>query len=207
MRPILFWMLLPVLLGVVWVGEPAQGQEARTAVEMAEAQPIDLTGPDDTGSLPSAYELSWKPVVRMFAWLAFLVVIIFALLHVLRRILPQARLASNSTRVVKVLARSQLTPKQAIYIVQVGKTLMLLGVTAERITNLGKITEEEEIEMIMEQVGAQAAEADFRKAFAEARGGYGYEGTMGRVLGRAKGELDRLVGKVAAWKAGRSPES
>ncbi len=175
------------------------------AAEDLEKQPLFTEDSAATVVQPDMMGISLRQVVNMFAWLALLILILFGLVWVMRNILPSARLAASSSRIVKVLAKTHLTPKQSIYVIQVGKSMFVVGATPESVTNLGKIEDEEDIALILEQAGAREGESQFRAALSRIEA-HGYENTVGRLLNRAKGELDRLVGKVSVLRGADTKE-
>jgi len=193
------------LLAIVLMLPCLSGAAQDVSVEDLESKPLFEEETEDIVQQQDFVGISLRQLVHMFAWLALLILILFGLVWVLRNILPSARLAMSSSRVVKVLAKTYLTPKQAIYVIQVGKSLFVVGATPESVTNLGEIEDEEDIELILEQAGAQEGEGQFGAALARAQA-YGYEGTVGRLVNRARGELDRLVGKVNVWRGTNTQE-
>ena len=186
------------VLGLLLCASDAIAQSGATGD--LEGKALFPVGTEEVVGQPDMIGITARQVVNMFAWLALLILIFFGLVWVLRKVLPSARLAASSSRIVKIMARTQLTAKQAIYVVQVGRSLFVLGVTPESVTNLGRIEDREDIELILEQAGAQEGEGQFRNALAQAETSYTYENTVGRLLNRAKGELDKLMGKVSVWR-------
>jgi flagellar biosynthetic protein FliO len=127
-----------------------------------------------------------------------------------RRLVPSVRRLNGG--VIEVLGRNHLAPKQSLALVRVGRRVLLIGVTAERLTTLCQIDEPEELAELL--VGASAgrstAGADrFDHLLGEAADGFddagrGLDETVpGRSepLERARGRVQGLLSRLRALQA------
>ncbi len=60
-----------------------------------------------------------------------------------KRWLPAARAAENGA--LAIVARTAITPKQSVALVQMGRRFVLVGVSADRVTTLSEITDPDEV--------------------------------------------------------------
>lgn len=68
--------------------------------------------------------------------------VIFGIVLLLRRYVPSARAMSGGP--LKVVGRIHLSPKQSVALLQVGRRHVLVGITPDRLTNLGHIADPDE---------------------------------------------------------------
>lgn len=68
--------------------------------------------------------------------------VIFGLLWLLRRYVPSVRKAPPGP--LRVVARTTISPKQSVALLEVGRRYVLVGITADHLTNLGHIQDPDE---------------------------------------------------------------
>jgi flagellar biosynthetic protein FliO len=93
--------------------------------------------------------------------------LIFAVMIVVRRYVPSVRAMSGGA--LKVISRVHLSPKQSVALVQVGPRLILIGVTPDRLTPLGEISDPREVSDLRSRAGVgvdSATRAHFEEALA-----------------------------------------
>lgn len=138
--------------------------------------------------------LSWRdglPLVLVLGLIAGMALL-------LRRFLPNRRLLTGSGA-IEVVARTVLSSKQQLVLVKVGRRLVLLGVSAERINPLSEVVDPDEVAVLMGTAAGDRSNS-MQRAFAdsferEART-YAEPSTEDRLVetvgGQVRGLLDKL---------------
>jgi len=75
--------------------------------------------------------------------LAIVLGVIVAAAALARRLIPSVR--ASSSGLIEVVGRSHLAPKQSLALIRVGRRLLLVGLTAERVSTLCQIDEPGEV--------------------------------------------------------------
>lgn len=70
----------------------------------------------------------------------------------IRRWIPTARAADG--RLLQVVARANISPKHSVVLVGVGRRFLLLGVSGDRVTPLGEVSDPEEVAELSVRAGA-----------------------------------------------------
>jgi len=106
---------------------------------------------NDVAGGPSASEPT--PWYRTGLGALTIVVVAIAVVFLLaRRWLPGARMTDST--VMRVVARSSISPRQQLTLVRVGRRLVMLGVSAERVDRLCEITDEAEVAELDARTGS-----------------------------------------------------
>ena len=122
-----------ILMLLVLMVQPTWAQEAdSTAVVPTVALPDDVN-PGSGGV--DAYGL----MARMALSLAVVVAVIWGALALIRRLSGRNGLSGSGRSRIRVLERSYIAPKKAVYIVQVGERSLALGVTDTQLTTLAEL--------------------------------------------------------------------
>ncbi len=88
---------------------------------------------------------------RVFLALGAVVAVIFLLRWLARRMFPSVG-GMQSGRVVQVLSRSVLAPKQQVMVMKVGRRLLVVGDTGSNMNTLCEITDPDEVASLIGQV-------------------------------------------------------
>jgi flagellar biogenesis protein FliO len=127
-----------------------------------------------------------------------------------RRYLPGMRRLTGS-RVIEVLARTHLSPKQSIAVVKLGRRVLVVGQSADRLSALASITEPEEVSELVglcAAAGPRSESSSFQRVFKRLDGEFSEAedaaaGDEGEALGRVRSELDSLTAKVRKVARGK----
>lgn len=119
-----------------------------------------------TSPLPRSGQGGQRPWYRngLFA-LGAVLTLIFVVVAVIKRYVPAVRAMSGGA--LKVISRVHLSPKQSVALVQVGPRLILIGVTQDRLTPLGEISDPQEVFDLRSRAGV-GVESIARSRFEEA---------------------------------------
>jgi flagellar biosynthetic protein FliO len=140
--------------------------------------------------------------------LAAVLVVIAAAAYLIRKLVPSVRMFNGGA--IEILGRSHLTPKQSLALVRVGRRVLVIGVSVERLTTLCEIGEAEEVaELLVHSAGRRSgsprgADAPFDELLGEAAVEFEErprdlrETVPGRSepLDRARGKLRGLIGRL-----------
>ncbi|MBI4578806.1 MAG: FliO/MopB family protein [Planctomycetes bacterium] len=136
--------------------------------------------------------------------LAAVLALIAGLAFVLRKFLPARKLLVGSD-VLRVVARTHLSPKQQLVLVKLGHRLVMLGVSPERVNALMTLDDPEQVAQVMGEIAGRrpgSMSNAFAASMAEQSGRYGGEdaglGDPEAVRGEVQGLLQkvrRLAGK------------
>jgi len=146
---------------------------------------------------------------RSFEWLSgfwplFVVVAVIILMFWLaRKYLPGVRRLGGS-RTIKLLARTHLSPRQSIALVRVGRRLLVVGQSADRLSALDSISDPQEVSELLGQCesdGASGAVENFKKTFKQIDEDFSAAEEQGadcetQELSRIRGEVESLSKKV-----------
>lgn len=138
--------------------------------------------------------------------------LIGAVAVVVRRLVPSVRSMSSGS--IEVIGRHTLAPKQSIALIRVGRRVLLLGITAERINSLCEIDDGEEVSDLLGRIPERARSAgteDFERLLdgsaAEFRDSLeGLDRPIEPACGgsqnlhRAKGRLQGLLSRLQAMQ-------
>lgn len=142
--------MLRFLLGVLALISPliAADQPAVTPpapqVEVEQMPPSDIQNFNDVNAVPISYKGAFT---KMMVTLLALVVLIVISVWMLRRISQGRFRQMNSGRSIKVLERRPLSPKSALYIVEVGNKKVVIAesqLEVRAITVIDDLLEEKE---------------------------------------------------------------
>jgi flagellar biosynthetic protein FliO len=141
--------------------EDGTGETASDAVaadEAAGSESASANAPDSAIALPprrtpeGASAEADRPLplsTRHVPWyrhgivaLSVVLGVIFGLLWLLRRYVPSVRKTPSGP--LRVVARTAISPKQSVALLEVGRRYVLVGITADHLTNLGHIQDPDE---------------------------------------------------------------
>lgn len=163
--------------------------------------------PADARALASS-PVSTGQALRMFLSLGGVLLLFGGGVWALRRMMPGAAPATSGGRLVEVLSRAAVGPKQSVVLVRVGSRLVLVGVTPESIRTLSEIQEAGEVERLAFQSAAPPARGGAFGAMIRGMvtglrpasiGEFG-EGSEETADFRVRREIDALRRKLAAWE-------
>jgi len=187
------------------------GRTANPAVESTPEENSRTTPPDGTfrdwlgsDSPTEGDAIDGPNWWAMAAWLAFIVALIYVLAVVVRKVAPgSARMFSS--RSVLVRGRTFIAPKQSLVLVEVGKRILVLGVTQQTITLVSEITDPDEVSSIKQAAASEENRSIssgfrdiFRRATRETRQTT-EQATQGSLAG-VKDDLDELLRRTQAWR-------
>jgi len=140
----------------------------------------------------------------MVVWLVFLVVLIYVLAVVVRKVAPGSARMFNS-RAITVVGRTFIAPKQSLVLVEVGRRLLLLGVTQQSVTLVAQINDPEEVSLVKQVTASEQSKSIssnfrdiFRRATKETR--QATKGAASTSLSGLKEDLDELLRRTNAWR-------
>jgi flagellar biogenesis protein FliO len=120
-----------------------------------------------------------------------------------RKYVPGMRKMTGS-RAVEVLARTYLSPRQSVNIVRLGRRILVVGQTTDRLSALATITDPDEVSELIglcESASAGSATSSFRNIFKKfdrqfEEADVEADGSGDADLSRVRDELDSLTEKV-----------
>lgn len=148
----------------------AQPAPESPASENLESLPL-TRGPADTRDGSDGNKVGggfWRIVPALLLVLALLAGCVWAA----RKYLPGAvRLGGGGSSSMRVLGRTHVSPRQSIVLVKIGRRVLVVGATAERLTALDSIIDPLEVSELVGQAEAgrsNSATSSFRSALKEA---------------------------------------
>lgn len=91
----------------------------------------------------------WESVVRMVSALGVVLALILVLLAVARSAIGRRFLPVSGAPMVKILASSPLGSRKQIMLVAVAGEVLILGTTATDLVPLGKVTDPEQLKLLL----------------------------------------------------------
>lgn len=195
-------------------GTPLQPDEAAPDSEQT---PPETAASQDPGDIPLAARQADKPLgedsadadssfmnvtLELFLYLGAIVVLIVLILVFFKRIIPGSHRLFQS-KVVEVLGRTYLAPKQGLFLVKLADRILVLGVTGNSINVLSEITEEEEVAKIRELTGRSRPESitsAFRSIFSRKRRDFDEVLSDDMPGDGTQRELGKIKSMISNWK-------
>jgi flagellar biogenesis protein FliO len=149
--------------------QPAATQTA--SVEQQSIRRSDASNPRNSGTTPKLMQpATGLDVQRVLMALAIVIGLILVLWALARWLFPGVA-AGRSWSAVRVLARSVVSPKQQILLVQVGRRVIAVGDSGTQMSPLCEMRDADEIAEIMAQLQSekQPGARAFRSLFGRAR--------------------------------------
>jgi flagellar biogenesis protein FliO len=133
-----------------------------------------------------------RDLVPLLSVLALIVVGALAV----KRFMPGRRLLTGGG-VVEIVARAPLSTRQSLVLVKLGQRLLLLGVSADRISTLSVVDDPDQVAMLAGDLAGQqpaSISREFARSFAEAADSFdGMDGEPGESAGgHVRGLLDKV---------------
>lgn len=123
---------------------------------------------------------------------------------VVKRFMPARRLLGGG--VMQVLARTPLTGRQQLVLVRLGRRVLLLGVSPDRMCTLSVFDDPQEVAMLLGEVESGrpgSSTHEFRQSFVEEAGAYGQEEPAEPLDVAASGHVRGLLEKVRSLKTNK----
>jgi len=153
---------------------PALGQASRPAEPASRAVGSgreDQAGQGDDRRVGDGGGPSIWPWVQTVGALAVVVGLIFALRHVLRRLGPVGAIRRGAGP-VEVIMRSNLSPRERVYLVRMGERVLLVGSGPAGLTTLCEVSDAEEAARLLASgSAATSAESAVEGSAAGGKGG------------------------------------
>jgi flagellar biogenesis protein FliO len=127
-----------------------------------ENQPIKRSRPAASPDAKPASTFDWQ---RLVMAMGIVIGLILVLKYVAGRMFP-GMAASKGTRVVRVLTRSPIAPKQSVMLLQVGRRVIVVGDSAGQLAPLAQIDDADEVASLLGQVETMEVPTTVRKPFA-----------------------------------------
>ncbi len=127
---------------------------------------------DDPGASQGATRaqplVSTWDFVRMVLILAAVVGAIYLFFYLLRRTMSPAR---NESGMIRLLGQRSLNGSRALYLVEVGATVLLVGAADSQVSLVARITDKESLDSIRVAMAQSAERPESRRSFATLIGG------------------------------------
>jgi flagellar biosynthetic protein FliO len=142
------------------------------------------------------------------AWAAFSTLVVLALLcgalWLMKRLMRRCRFFSPG-RVLEVLARLPLDRTSALYLVRVGRRVVLVGSTRDRLTPLSEVADPDEAAALRAEAGAAGGDSEsgqFRERLREGLADYERAESTSEPgpLERIEVEVARIREAVQSWR-------
>lgn len=137
--------------------------------------------------------------LRLWLPLAFVLIVIGVLAWAARRMFPRMGRAGGDGAIT-VLSRCVLSPKQSLCLVRLGRRIVLLGMTPDRINTLAEITDADEAALLIAAASSHRAES-FRSALIGMMSAY----RPGELNESGREEPDQEPGRNESWVNGSLP--
>lgn len=152
------------------VKDPAAGVNESETIRRAPKRSAGKTGA--TGASPAGA----RDLFKMLQPAGLVLLAIGVLTFVARRWLPQARQAAGGGAAIQILARQHLSGKQSLCLVRLGRGLVLVGVTPDRISTVAQIQDPDDVAEVVARI--------------EQTRGRSFTQTMTRFAGREADPVD-----------------
>ncbi len=132
---------------LLWAVVPIQAQTTQPA-SVYDNQPLKRARSEVAAPAPGDGSFDWSRLVLAMAVVFGLIVI---LRYVVGKMYPGVR-AAKGARVVRVLSRSPIAPKQQVMLLQVGKRVIVIGDSGGQLSSLSEISDPDEVAALVGQL-------------------------------------------------------
>ena len=141
---------------------------------------------------------------KILLYMGAIVVLIVASLMVFKKFLPGGNRIFQS-KVIEVLGRTYIAPKQGLFLIKVADRILLVGSTGGAINTLCEITDPDEILRIKETAGSGGGVSEglasaFRSMLGRDRGKFDHVEPVSAASGKAKNEMGKIKGMITNWR-------
>lgn len=183
--------------------------EANAATLIPRPRVADPSARSDGQVVPrTAVDAPWyrHPIIALIV----VVGVIVGVAMVFRRYVPSGRMIPMQA--VRVVGRAPISAKHSIALLHVGQRLLVVGMTADRVSTLSEITDPQEVSLLLGASGDANVSADvFGAQLADQIGQFGMGGADGSdgaidledrsLLKETKGQLQSLMRKLRSLRA------
>jgi len=106
---------------------------------------------------------AWGAFGSFVGYTLVIVLLLFGLLYAVKRFIPGAR-GLAATDAIQVLGRRHLTPQASLYLVQIGRRVMRVGLTKDGMSYLGEIADPDEVALVRGQCMGKVESGAFKEA-------------------------------------------
>jgi len=144
-RVLLFLFVLPTVIPCLLSAEPAD----QPVTEKVADPKLVFSGSADDNSNPPGINVGWFDYVKMIFWLVFIILLIFILVKIVKSVIPGV--ATSSSGLAIVLERTPLNPKQCLYLVKIGKRVLVIGSSSDSLHQIAEIDDGAEVERLVQE--------------------------------------------------------
>jgi len=149
-------------------------------------------------------ELPGGDWLRMVGWLIFIIVLVYVLAVIMRKVAPgSARMFTSQA--ITVMGRTFIAPRQSLMLVEIGKRLLVLAVTPQSVTLVTEISDPEEMSLVKQIATAEKSKSIssgfkdiFRRTTRDTRR-TDQQATADSLPG-LKEDLDELLRRANSWR-------
>lgn len=183
-------------------GAPAPGLKKRLPNFVDESGKIQWKRASDVKAAeqPKEERSLLSVIFSIIIWGAVVVLLIIGGFFLFKKFVPGSKHLFGS-KLMRILGRTNLSPKHSVYLLKVGDRVIVIGVCGEEIRPLSEITDPREVAFLTSE-GAPAAPAErpFGGLFKRSRNSYAPKPEDKETLGEAKEEIERIRMMVSSWK-------
>lgn len=162
----------------------------------------DLVFAESEGAPADAAPVSaWGAFGSFVGYTLVIILLLCGLVYAARRFVPGAR-SPASTRAIELLGRRILTPGASLFLVQVGRRVLRVGVSRDGMSYLGEVADPDEVAVIRGQCLGESEENAFREALKSKAPAERPAAEPAEPLPPAplNGELERIRKVVEGWR-------
>lgn len=156
---------------------------------------LTFSGPENAAPADARPATAWGAFASLAGTTLVILLLLGALLYCVKRFAPGLR-GRGPSAAIQVLGSRVLTPGASLFLVQIGRRLVRVGVGKDGMTYLGEIADADEIAYVRGQCEGKAEEG-FREALAAKQV---EEPAVEAPAPAVKSELDSIRETVEAWK-------
>lgn len=178
--------------------------EGREIARRETALTPDRFGNNETRTVARRESAGSPGLIRDLWPLLVVLVLVAAIALFLKKFIPARRLMSGS-QVLRIVARTHVTPKQQLMLVKLGRRMVLLGVSPERINTLSTVDDPDQVASLLGEAASSqdhSSSQAFAESMREEAGAYADpsdEDATSATRGQVRGLLEKvrsLAGKT-----------
>ena len=181
---------------------PSADQHPVELKKTVESEPLRAAKKNESKKIVPRTDSSLPQAGTFIFWTLFVLILLAGVFFVLRKYVAKSKFLGDG--VIRILARKPLTPKQQVFLVEVGPKVFLVGATKDNLNTLGEFAGPDDVANVKGMSPAysdESVEGSFRKTLNEGIKEAETKPPSKESYNHVFDELKEIRKTVLSWKA------